>query len=61
MKLQVIGIIDDATLVAVTETVPCRCGRAAVLLVNRRGETRCVPCDTKFQQLHHTESEQLHG
>lgn len=37
-----------ASVVFVHQPVDCACGRVALILLNRDGQTRCVDCDTKY-------------
>ena len=40
---------DGGCLILVTESKTCGCGRAAMILVNRDGRTRCVECDHDYK------------
>lgn len=41
---------DGAGMIILKEPRKCKCGRMAAFLVNRDGKTRCVSCDSDYQQ-----------
>lgn len=39
-----------AGIMVMKEAVACKCGVMACFLVNRDGSTRCVSCDSQYQE-----------
>lgn len=59
-NLRPLGALPDGgALIMMWPPVPCGCGRAASMLVNRDGKTRCVDCDTKYLSTGTTPAERI--
>ncbi len=44
-------LIEGGTLICVLKkAVECGCGRMAMMVINRMGQTRCTECDHEFQK-----------
>lgn len=45
MTAPIYQVGDGAVLAFLPAPMPCRCGRAAMIFVNRLGVSRCIRCD----------------